>query len=150
MLIFQRESASSVLKDIIPLAIAHDLEVQDEIAAEFPLEIKPEAYERLEALNLLRVFTARDEDKLAGYGIYIRCPSLRRKGLTIAMEEALYFCPEYRRAGNAIRFIHYVEEQLKLECQVITYHSPTVNPVLGKVLERIGYTKHSEYFTRRI
>ena len=149
-MIFQREPAEKILEDIIPLAIAHDKEVQDEIAAEFPLEIQRDAYMRLDKMNALRVFAARDGEKLAGYGIFIRCPSLRRVGLTIAMEEALYFCPEYRRAGNAIRFIKWIEEQLKPECQVVTYHSPTVNPVLGKVLERIGYTKHSEYFTRRI
>ncbi len=148
---FQRETAAQVLEEIIPLAIAHDLEVQDEIAKEFPLEIKKESYLRLDELNLLRVYTARVGVTLAGYGIFVRSPSLRRRGLVIAMEEALYFGPDYRKAGNALRFLEFAAQELKKDCHVVTYHSPAVNPVLGKILSRLpGYVKHSEYFTRRL
>ncbi len=151
MITFQRELASDALLDVLTeLAIAHDLEVQDDIAREFPLNINRAAYMRLEKLNVLRVFTARDGEVLAGYVCFMLCPSLRRDKLVIAMEDALYLAPEYRRAGNAIKLLNYVAGELAKECQVVTYHSPTVNPRLGKVLAHQGYTKHSEYYTRRL
>ncbi len=150
MITFQRENAVDVLDEIVPLAVAHDIEVKDAIAEEFPLNINRAAYIRLDTIGVLRVFTARDGDLLAGYVIMMICPSLRRDGLTIAMEDALYLCPQYRKAGNAVKLLNFVAAELGKECQVVTYHSPTVNPVLGKVLAHLGYTKHSEYYTRRL
>ena len=149
-MIFSRESVSDVIDDVVSMARDHDAEVTEPVTGEFPLDVDQERYRRLESSGILRVFAARDEGRLAGYATIIVFKSLRRRNLTTAQEEAIYLAPEYRRGGAGLRFIRYIEGEMQKECEMIIWHSPLVNPTLGIVLSKMGYTKTHEVFIRRL
>jgi len=146
----QRETAAEVEKDIIPLMLLHDETVAHEDFKDWPLDVDMEVYRNLERLNKLRVFTMRDEGTLVGYCTIFIVRSHQRRSLVTGMEDALYLKPEYRKAGNAMKLISYVNEQLKGECAWVMYHAPAAFPRLGAILSRTGYTKYSETYARRL
>ena len=149
-ILFAREMAADVERDIVPLMHAHDKDVSHGDFAEWPLDVDVEIYKNLEKLNRLRVFTARDAGELVGYCTIFIVRSHQRRSLITGMEDALYLKPEYRKAGNAMKLIDYVNGQLKGECAWVMYHAPAAFPRLGTILSRTGYTKYSETYARRL
>tara|TARA_R110000868_G_C10597262_1_gene740144 strand:- start:196 stop:651 length:456 start_codon:yes stop_codon:yes gene_type:complete len=149
-IIFARETAADVERDIVPLMHAHDKDVAHVDFADWPLDVDMEVYRNLERIDKLRVFTARDAGELVGYCTIFIVRSHQRRSLTVGMEDALYLKPEYRKAGNAMRLITFVNEQLKGECEWVMYHAPAAFPRFGTILARTGYTKYSETYARRL
>lgn len=150
MIVYAKECADSVLDEIVPLMIAHDQEIVDDITRAWPLEVDVDRYRLVEAAGMLRVFTARDEGELVGYATFMVVASIHRKSLVVAHEDALYLKPDQRKAGVARRLMDFAEDSLSAECVMVMYHSPCGNPRFGTLLARSGYTKYSEHYARRL
>lgn len=93
----------------------------------------------LEAVGFLRLFTARCNNKLAGYGVFIVGDHPHYARSLQAIQDAFFLSKEYRQGWNGIKFLRYCDKHLVLEgCDVGYHYSPLRNDI-GVVLKRIGY-----------
>lgn len=134
--IFQKENASQVFDEAMPLLRAHYNEV-----AHFPdLEFDPDKdhYIALDNAGLTRFFTARNsEGALIGYANFIVKFHAHHKSSKQAFQDVIYIKPEER--GFGAEFISWCDDQLQLEGCAIVYHFVKKDFNWGSALERIGY-----------
>ena len=148
---FAQERTDTVLKEIGPLMIEHDKIVATDINRDFPVDISEESYKKMEQAGILWAFTARDaEGKLVGYLTYFIFPSIHRKTLTVAHEDAFYVRPEARKRGVAKGLKAFAESKFAGKAQFVIYHAPVTSPVFGKMLEREGCEKYATYYGRKL
>ena len=106
------ESLGSVKEDIKPLLEKHWLETepnQNTIA----LDPDWEQYAVLDQANILRVFTARDNDNLVGYCVVLIAKSIHHKSHTFASTDVIYIKPEYRQSKTGSDLIQYAEKHCR-------------------------------------
>ncbi len=98
------------LKEVIPLHY-------DELCVtkDFPLMPDYEGYGRLYVAGLLRCITARDENGLVGYAIFIVQPHLHYKSCKTAFEDIYFLIKEHRLGRTGIRLFQFAEEALRAD-----------------------------------
>lgn len=136
------ERLGDVLKEIGPLLAIH----HDEISL-LKLEINPnvQLYERLEALNALRIFTYRVDGVLKGYATFFVGPHPHFQHSKQATNDMLFIHPEYR--GRGMQFMKWCDGQLQ-DCDVI-YWSVTTRCDFSNLLKRMGYEESETRYVRR-
>lgn len=72
-----------------------------------------EKYTQLNELDLLRLFTVRDNGVLVGYITFMVSPSLHSKNDIHALHDSLFILKEKRKYGTAKKLIMYAESKLK-------------------------------------
>lgn len=94
-------------------------------------------------------YTARHNGKIAGHaGMYIS-KSMHTQ-IMIATEDTWYLLPEYRKGRNALRFLQYVEDDLKkMGVKEITMHAKLANSS-ARIMEYMGYEFIGKIFNKRI
>lgn len=136
---FKRERAHDVWQEMIPLMEKH----WEEIAhyKDIPLNPDYETYLKMEDANILRVFTARDDDGvLIGYAVFFLKHNLHYKDSYQALQDIIYVDPE--RRGIGARLILWSEKQLKADgVQVVCQHIKASTPHTVELFERLGYEK---------
>ena len=146
---FQQEMFDEMYNEGGPLIQAH----YEEITAnpDIPLAPDVDRYHELEQAGKLRVFTARDCGTLIGYVIVTVAYGLHYKTSLQATQDVVYLAPEYRGKRIGMRFLDYVDDNLRKEgVQVVYQHSKIAHPALGRMLERIGYTAVETVYQRRL
>jgi hypothetical protein len=88
--------------------------------------------------ELFLLFTARVEGALVGYaGMYLM-PSMH-SAVLIATEDTWYLHPEHRKGRNAIRFVQFVENELRQRGAVELWMNAKIANGAGRILEYLDY-----------
>lgn len=147
-IVVQQESIEGLWPELWPLLYAH----WKEIAAWPDILLDPdrEAYEALDEVGMLRIYTARDGVRLVGYAAYILREHLHYRSSMQAVQDVLFLDKDYRLGGLGMRLMKYADEELaKAGAQVIFHHTKVAHD-FGPLLERMGYKLVEKVYARRI
>lgn len=147
---FAMEDVEGVIGEIAPLMQDHDRVISNDLTKGWPLDINEEVYRTLERMGLCKIFTARCDGKLVGYCTMFLNNSVQRKTLRLALEDAFYIAPEFRRGGVASKMVDFIETNLKEVVDMVHFHAPESNPIFGKFLKGKGYKKYAEIMSKVI
>jgi hypothetical protein len=145
---FQRERFLDVVKEAAPLLVRH----WKEIAHYQDIVLDPDvsAYHYLEKCGGLRVFTARDEGKLAGYVVFFVRHNMHYKESLQAVQDVLFLDEPYRKGFTGIKLIKYADESLADDGVQVVYHHVKAAHDFGPILERMGYRLVDLIYARRL
>ncbi len=145
MTTYQRESIAQVRGDIEPLLVKH----WEEIARfkDMPLDPHWAGYYAAEANGVLRVFTARRDGALLGYGVFFK-GNLHYISSLIFTQDIFFVLPQNRGLVGA-RLLMFCDEQLSAEGAQAVYHHVKKSHDFGPVLERMGYEAVDTIYGRR-
>ncbi len=131
------------LKQIIP---AHYDELC--VAKDFPLEPDWEAYGRIYVAGMLRCITARTEDELVGYALFIVQPHIHYRTCKTAFEDVYFLKKEYRLGRTGIRLFQFAEEALRADgVNRIIFHTK-VHLDNSRLFEYLGYKHTDKLYTK--
>jgi GNAT superfamily N-acetyltransferase len=116
----------------------------------YPLEPDWELYQIIEDNGSLRVFTARDDNKLVGYFTVVSSPSLHSKGKLIASNDVIFLHPAYRKGFVGVKLFKFAEKCVKedgfQQLQICYTEKFDISPILSM----LGYTKVETKFEKRL
>lgn len=139
----------SLRGEIEPLLMEHWKERAE--YDDIPLDPDWDAYERMQSVGVLRIFTARDVDQqLIGYCVTMVLPHLHHRTVLMAMQDLIFIVPEQRRGGLGMALIEYVESALAAEGVKVTTQHMKAKHSFGKMLERVGYELMDLIYTKRL
>lgn len=139
MIKYQQEFLCSVKGDIKPLLEYHYSEVHP-LKDIMTFDIDWEAYENLEVSDLLRIFTARDGDRLVGYLAMLVVPNFHCKGQYTAQDDALFVCPSVRGSSVCKHLIEFMEKCLFQDGVKVVHISGTASNPIDGLMDRLGYS----------
>lgn len=148
LIAFAREELTDDLWiEALPLLGAHWREI-----ATFPdVPLAPDmvAYAAASFGGMLRVYTARDEGHLVGYGLFFVRFALHYRESLQAVQDVFYLAPE-ARGGTGYRFLTWCDEQLIREGVSIIHHHVKVAHDWTPLLERLGYVRSDLIMSRKV
>ena len=147
MITYARETVAGVLDEIQPLLARHwqEIATYDDI----PLDPDYPAYLAADARGVVRVFTARVEGVLIGYGVFF-IGNLHYKSSRIAVQDILFVLPEHRGGRAGFGLVRHIDASLKAEgIQVAYQHVKMAHPALGRVLFHCGWQPVETIYARR-
>lgn len=104
-----------------------------------PFQPNRRVYDELERLGVTRLYTARANGVLVGYGLFLLSFHPQYAGTKLATQEVLYMDPVHRGFGAA-KFLTYTEQELKAEgAGAVMRHVRHGAVDYGRSLERLGY-----------
>lgn len=113
-MIIQHESLTSVKEDLKPLLQKH-WEMVALNQGKIKLNPDWKEYARLDAAGILRIFTAREDDKLVGYCVLLVSQSIHYKDHKFASNDVVFVLPEYRSGATGYKLIKYAEDHCKTD-----------------------------------
>jgi GNAT superfamily N-acetyltransferase len=131
------------LKEVIPLHY-------DELCVtkDFPLLPDYEAYGRMHVGGFLRCITARDENGLVGYAIFIVQPHLHYRSCKTAFEDIYFLKKEHRLGRTGIRLFQFAEEALRADgVNRIIMHTK-IHMDNSRLFEYLGYKHTDKLYTK--
>lgn len=143
---YQRETGTKILEEVKPLLALH----WKEIAHYQDILLEPDwnSYAKCEEQGFLRVYTARKDGNLIGYGVYFVRYNLHYKSSLQASQDILFVHPDHR--GIGARFIHWCDTQLQAEGVQAVYHHVKQAHNFGPLLERMGYQLVDLIYAKRL
>lgn len=148
-LTISREHILDCCDELMPLILKHYEEVGD-----FSEDLVPdpawETYGALEDAGALRTFVIRKNDLVIGYAIYILNAHLHHKGSRMAINDAIYLCPEFRRKGYGAALLNYSEATLVTDGVENIYITVKDKMDFGKLLEAEGYRKVEASYLKKV
>lgn len=135
---YQQEFLVQVENDIRPLLEEHWQEIalnRDKI------KLNPdwEMYHYLESKDLLKIFTAREGDKLVGYFVVVTSYNLHYKDHIFAVNDVIYLHPDYRKGRTGIKLIQFAEKCLQQDgVSVLTINTKVHRP-FDVVMKFLGF-----------
>lgn len=106
----------------------------------FDWDMDWDSYEKLEDHGLLRIFTAREYGKLAGYLWVLITPNLHSKGSALACDDGLFVAKGYRGKSVAKGLIKFAEKCLKEDGLKVFHIVGTTEKPIDALMQRMGYT----------
>lgn len=146
---FAIEKVAHARNELEPLIYAQWLEVENN---QDRIKLNPdwEVYSFLETHNLLRLYTARDKNKLVGYFCVTMGVSLHHKDHKFAISDVIYLKPESRNGMTAYKLISYAEKNLnEIGVSVLTVNTKVKKP-FDKLLDRMGFKLDEKQYTKYI
>lgn len=137
MITYQQEFLPQVEKDIKPLIRDHWVEVGHTNG--IPLDPDWEKYASLEEIGKLKIFTARDSDKLVGYFIFFVDYHLHHKDFLYATHDIFFVLPEYRQSTIAIKLLMFSEKYLYEDGVQFISINTTIKKPFDSILEKFDY-----------
>ena len=98
-----------------------------------------EAYYSLEDQGKLKIFTARDGNKLVGYFVVLLGNNIHYKDHLFASNDVIYLHKDYRKGFAGIRLIKFAEACLKEDGVSVLIINTKVHQPFDKILDRIGF-----------
>lgn len=135
---FALENLANVRREIEPLLQKH----YDEIALNKDIiKLNPdwEGYSRLDAINALRVYTARKDGKLVGYFVVIVSKSLHYRDHLFANNDIIFLAKSARRGLTGMKLIKYAVEALRAEGITKLHINTKAHQPFDPILERMGF-----------
>ena len=110
-----------------------------------------EKYTQLNELNLLRLFTVRNQDKeLVGYITFFVGPTLHSKNVHHALHDSMYILKPYRKNGTAKSLISFVENIFKDENVNTMIVTVMTHRDFSPTLKHLGFTHTESSFIKRV
>jgi GNAT superfamily N-acetyltransferase len=132
------ENLAKVRREIEPLLKQH----YDEIALNKDIiKMNPdwEAYARLDAVNALRIYTARRNDKLLGYFVVIVSKSLHYRDHLFANNDVIFLAKPARKGLTGVKLIKYAIESLAAEGITKLHINTKAHQPFDAILERLNF-----------
>ncbi len=145
---YARETLEEVRAEIDPLLEAHWREIAH--YQDILLDPDWEFYEAMEYCGRLRIFTARDEGRLVGYGFFFVGPNRHYKQSFQALQDVIFLHPDYRGAGNGRDLIMFCDEQCRAEKIQVIYHHIKAAHDFGPLLIHCGYELVDLIYAKRL
>jgi GNAT superfamily N-acetyltransferase len=147
---FQRETYEEVVDEIRPLLELHWREVARH--PDIPLEPNWTAYEHLQALDILRIYTGREHGRLIGYSIFVVHKDLHYQTSLTADEDLLFLVPEARKGRIGLQLMQFSEAELAAEgVQLVKRRTKVAERLnFGALLERMGYEPIDVVYGKRL
>ena len=148
MVDLQRERVWDVMAEAVPLL----MEQKTELAAYQDIEFNPdwERYTRAEKEGFLRVYTAREDERLIGYAVFFVDRNMHYQDSLQAKQDVFYVEQDRRGAAVGSALIQYSEQHLKLEGVQVIHHHAKLHTAFGVLLERSGYVKLETILSKRL
>lgn len=109
-----------------------------------------EAYEDLETAGKLKIFTARDDDRMIGYFVVLVGPNLHYKDHIFAVNDILYLDKNYRKGRTGIKLIKFAEQCLKEDgASVLNINTKTHKP-FDSLMEYLGFNLIERVYSKYI
>lgn len=144
---FQQEFLCQAREECIPLIESH----WEEVAVNKDhIKLNPdwEAYEKLEELGVLTIFTARHFGKLVGYFVVIVQSNIHYKDHVFASNDIIYLHPDYRKGLTGVKLIKFAEKCLIQDgVSVMVINTKVKNP-FDPVLERLGFNLTERVYSK--
>jgi GNAT superfamily N-acetyltransferase len=142
---FQAELIRDVLDEVKPLLDLH----WHEIAHYQDIPLEPD-YDFYVTCSDIRFFTARDGDRLIGYGLFFVSHNKHYSRSVYAVQDILFLHPDYRGGRTGVDLIRFCDQELKREgCQVVCQHIKAAHN-FGPLLERLGYELVDLIYAKRL
>jgi GNAT superfamily N-acetyltransferase len=139
---YQQESLVTVKEDARPLLEKHweEIALNKEI-----IKLNPDwdAYADLEDAGILKIFTARDDDRLVGYFVTFVRSHIHYKDHLFAYNDILFLDPDYRKGFTGSKLIKFAEKCLKEDGVSVVIVNTKRHKPLDILLSWLGY-KHIE------
>lgn len=150
MVDFAVEKLSDIREEVAPLLQADWDEIQHD-KDKIPLKPHWDLYIQLEAMEVIRIFTARSKGKLIGYMVFVFTPSMHSEGHNLAVCDTLYVDKAHRKGFMALRFMAFCEMQILAEGKISWLQVTTTerNPI-DPIMKRLGYSKTGTCFEKVI
>jgi GNAT superfamily N-acetyltransferase len=132
------ENLAKVRREIEPLLKQH----YDEIALNKDIiKMNPdwEGYARLDAVNALRIYTARRNDKLLGYFVVIVSKSLHYRDHLFANNDVIFLAKSARKGLTGVKLIKYAIESLAAEGITKLHINTKAHQPFDAILERLNF-----------
>ena len=149
MLTYREESLLAIQPEIEALLPLHWEEValnQDTIK----LDPTWDTYKLLENTGHLCCATAREEDQLVGYAIFIHAWNLHYKTVRVADSDSFFLHPEHRKGMAGVRLFQAAEKALKAQGVRKIVIREKIHRNIGRVFERLGYRAIETNWSRLI
>lgn len=149
MISYQQERFDEVIDEIIPLLVSHWHEVG---LNKDKMDLNPDysKYKVFEDLGVIRIYTARDDEKLIGYLVMQVEVLLHYKDHTAARNDVIYIDPKYRNAGLATELIAFAEDKLKSQGVSVIYINTKAHKPFDSLLEASGFTLNDRLYGKYI
>lgn len=146
---FQREFLTPRLwEEMLPLFYTHWKETGH--YRDIKLEPDVEQYETAVKSGAVQIYTARENDELKGYCVFIVRSHPHYRSSIQAVADLLYLSKDMRGRMVGPRFIKWCDEQLKAQnVQVVMQHTKVTHN-FGPLLARIGYELVDHVYARRL
>lgn len=137
--VIQKEGFELLKEHYKEIARYHDIE----------LDLDHELYLALDNAKILRVFTARDENKsLIGYAVFFVRKNMHYKNSLQAVQDIIFIKKDRRGFGQ--KFILFCDSELKKRGVQVVYHHVKTKHNFGPMLERNGYELIDLIYGRRL
>lgn len=149
MITYQQEFLATARPDAQKLLEAH----WEEIAlnkGKIALNPDWEAYEALESSGKLKIFTARDDDRLIGYFVVIVGVNLHYKDHVFAVNDILYLDKEYRKGRTGLKLIKFAEKCLKEDGVSVLSINTKVHKPFDSLMEYMGFNLIERVYSKYI
>lgn len=143
MISFQTETWAQYSKDALPLW--H--EMQQDHAADLPVDPDLPAYEHLDRSSKLRILTARDNGSLIGYIVFVVYKHPHHEKILCGHEDAFYLSKTHRKGLTGAKMIREGVRLLASQgVQRVFFTTDAANDC-GPLLERIGFAKSNVIYS---
>lgn len=135
---FAIENLAKVRREIEPLLRQH----YDEIALNKDIiDFNPdwEGYARLDAVNALRIYTARKNDELVGYFVVIVSKSLHYRDHLFANNDVIFLAKPARKGLAGIKLIKFAIDSLAAEGITKLHINTKAHQPFDAILERLNF-----------
>lgn len=135
----QQEPFSRWCREAVPLFEEHWLEVGTD-RDKIKLNVDFEKFFALERLRVLASFSARLDEALIGYAVFICSPHLHYKDHVVAFADIIFVSAEYRKTtGAGLGLIRFAERTLRSQgVSKVVYHMKLDHDFMP-VLHKCGY-----------
>lgn len=129
--------------EIEPFSLLH----REEIGGHIP-DIDWGRYQTLDFNRSLKIYTARDGDKLIGYASFILDNYIHDRDMLVARNTAIYVSPDCRKKNTGIKFMQYSIDALFGFGVQRVYMSVKPKRDYSKSLERLGFKLEETVYSR--
>jgi hypothetical protein len=118
------------------------------VAKDFPLDPNWEAYGRVYVAGMLKCITARTEDELVGYALFIVQPHIHYKTCKTAFEDVYFLKKEHRLGRTGIRLFQFAEEALRADGVNRVIMHTKIHVDNSRLFEYLGYKYTDKLYTK--
>lgn len=144
---FALENIANVRREIEPLLEQHykEIALNKDI-----IKLNPDwrAYAQLDAINGLRVYTARKDGKLMGYFVVIVSRSLHYKDHLFANNDVIFLTKTARKGLTGMKLVKYAIESLKAEGVTKLHVNTKMHQPFDPIMERLGFEEIETVFSK--
>jgi len=144
---FALENIANVRREIEPLLEQHykEIALNKDI-----IKLNPDwrAYAQLDAINGLRIYTARKDGKLMGYFVVIVSRSLHYKDHLFANNDVIFLTKTARKGLTGMKLVKYAIESLKAEGVTKLHVNTKMHQPFDPIMERLGFEEIETVFSK--